>query len=107
MRRGSDKVIFGKPASRDRANGDYLSITNGNEADVFIVFATVSPAAGYRGITAFVVERGMAGFTVGKREEKLGIRASSTCELILEDCGVPKTNVLVKWARATRPPSSR
>ena len=75
-------------------NGRKLWITNGNEADLFIVFATVNPEAGYRGITAFLVERGFAGFTVGKKEDKLGIRASSTCELILEDCRVPKSNVL-------------
>ena len=75
-------------------SGRKLWITNGNEADVFIVFATVNPEAGYRGITAFIVERGMPGFTVGKKEDKLGIRASSTCELILEDCRVPKSNVL-------------
>jgi alkylation response protein AidB-like acyl-CoA dehydrogenase len=75
-------------------SGRKLWITNGNEADVFIVFATVNPEAGYRGITAFVVERGMPGFTVGKKEDKLGIRASSTCELILEDCRVPKGNIL-------------
>ena len=65
-----------------------------NEADIFIVFATVNPEAGYRGITAFVVERGFAGFTVGKKEDKLGIRASSTCELMFEDCRVPRANVL-------------
>ena len=65
-----------------------------NEADIFIVFATVNPEAGYRGITAFLVERGTAGFTVGKKEDKLGIRASSTCELLLEDCRVPKSHVL-------------
>ncbi len=75
-------------------NGRKLWITNGNEADLFIVFATVNPEAGYRGITAFLVERGFPGFTVGKKEDKLGIRASSTCELILEDCRVPKSNVL-------------
>ena len=75
-------------------NGRKLWITNGNEADVFIVFATVNPDAGYRGITAFIVERGMPGFTVGKKEDKLGIRASSTCELVLEDCRVPRANVL-------------
>src|SRR5690606_9703093 len=62
-------------------NGRKLWITNGNEADIFIVFATVNPEAGYRGITAFIVERGTPGFTVGKKEDKLGIRASSTCEL--------------------------
>ena len=75
-------------------NGRKLWITNGNEADLFIVFATINPDAGYRGITAFLVERGFPGFTVGKKEDKLGIRASSTCELILEDCRVPKGNVL-------------
>jgi alkylation response protein AidB-like acyl-CoA dehydrogenase len=75
-------------------NGRKLWITNGNEADVFIVFATVNPEAGYRGITAFIVERGFGGFTVGKKEDKLGIRASSTCELLFEDCRVPRTNVL-------------
>jgi alkylation response protein AidB-like acyl-CoA dehydrogenase len=74
--------------------GRKLWITNGNEADVFIVFATVNPDAGYRGITAFLVERGAAGFTVGKKEDKLGIRASSTCELLFEDCVVPKSAVL-------------
>jgi len=75
-------------------NGRKLWITNGNEADVFIIFANVNPDAGYRGITAFIVERGFPGFTVGKKEDKLGIRASSTCELILEDCRVPKDSVL-------------
>jgi alkylation response protein AidB-like acyl-CoA dehydrogenase len=75
-------------------NGRKLWITNANEADVFLVFATVNPEAGYRGITAFIVERGTAGFTVGKKEDKLGIRASSTCELIFEDCQVPLGNVL-------------
>jgi len=75
-------------------NGRKLWITNGNEADLFIVFANINPDAGYRGITAFLVERGFAGFTVGKKEDKLGIRASSTCELLLEDCRVPTGNVL-------------
>jgi alkylation response protein AidB-like acyl-CoA dehydrogenase len=74
--------------------GRKLWITNANEADVFIVFATVDPDAGYRGITAFVVERGFPGFTVGKKEDKLGIRASSTCELVLDDCRVRRANVL-------------
>jgi short/branched chain acyl-CoA dehydrogenase len=74
--------------------GRKLWITSANEADLFIVFATVNPDAGYRGITAFVVERGFAGFTVGKKEDKLGIRASSTCELLLEECRVPRVNVL-------------
>jgi alkylation response protein AidB-like acyl-CoA dehydrogenase len=75
-------------------NGRKLWITNGNEADLFIVFATVNPEAGYRGITAFLVERGAPGFTVGKKEDKLGIRASSTCELLFEDCFVAATEVL-------------
>jgi len=75
-------------------NGRKLWITNGNEADVFLVFATINPEAGYRGVTAFVVERGSPGFTVGRKEDKLGIRASSTCELIIEDCRVPKAQIL-------------
>ena len=75
-------------------NGRKLWITNALEAGLFIVFATVNPDAGYKGITAFLVERGFSGFGVGKKEDKLGIRASSTCELILEDCVVPKENVL-------------
>ena len=75
-------------------NGRKLWITNAREADLFIVFATVNPQAGHRGITAFLVERGTPGFSVGKKEDKLGIRASSTCELILEHCSVPRANVL-------------
>jgi len=95
---GSDAFALTTRAVRDgdefRLTGRKLWITNGNEADVFIVLATVDPAAGYRGITAFIVERGFQGFTVGKKEDKLGIRASSTCELLLEDCRVPVDNVL-------------
>src|SRR6266536_1913925 len=75
-------------------NGQKLWITNGNEAEIFILFANANPEAGYRGITAFVVEKSFGGFSVGKKENKLGIRASSTTELILEDCRVPKENVL-------------
>jgi alkylation response protein AidB-like acyl-CoA dehydrogenase len=75
-------------------NGRKLWITNGNEADLFIVFANVNPEAGYRGITAFLIERGTPGFTIGKKEDKLGIRASSTCELIFEDCTVTADCVL-------------
>ena len=75
-------------------NGRKLWITNGKEAGVFILFATLDPALGYKGITAFIVEKDFPGFTIGKKEDKLGIRASSTCELILEDCRVPKENVL-------------
>ncbi|HEX7287604.1 MAG TPA: acyl-CoA dehydrogenase [Candidatus Angelobacter sp.] len=75
-------------------NGRKLWITNAKESGVFILFATIDPAAGYKGITAFIVEKSFPGFSVGKKEDKLGIRASSTCELILEDCRVPKENVL-------------
>src|SRR5260370_5655659 len=75
-------------------NGRKLWITNGKEAGVFILLGTVDPAAGYKGVTAFIVEKTFPGFSVGKKEDKLGIRASSTCELILEDCRVPKENVL-------------
>src|SRR2546426_4600886 len=75
-------------------NGRKLWITNGIEAEIFVVFANANPEAGYRGITAFIVEKSFAGFSVGKKENKLGIRASSTTELILEDCRVPKENVL-------------
>ncbi len=75
-------------------NGQKLWITNGNEAEIFIVFATIDPDAGYKGITAFIVEKGFEGFTVGKKEDKLGIRASSTTELIFDGCKVPKENVL-------------
>jgi len=82
--KGSDYVL----------NGRKLWITNGKEAGVFILFATVDASAGYKGITAFIIEKDFAGFAVGKKEDKLGIRASSTCELILEDCKVPKANVL-------------
>ena len=75
-------------------NGQKLWITNGIEAEVFVLFANVNPEAGYRGITAFAVEKSFPGFSVGKKENKLGIRASSTVELILEDCRVPRENVL-------------
>jgi len=75
-------------------NGRKLWITNSKEAGLFVLFATLDPSAGYKGITAFLVEKDSPGFTVGKKEDKLGIRASSTCELILEDCRVPRENVL-------------
>ncbi|MGB7202583.1 MAG: acyl-CoA dehydrogenase [Pyrinomonadaceae bacterium] len=74
--------------------GQKLWITNGNEAEIFLVFATIDPEAGYKGITAFIVEKSFEGFSVGKKEDKLGIRASSTTELILDNCKVPKENVL-------------
>ncbi len=75
-------------------NGQKLWITNAKEAGLFIVFATLDASAGYKGITAFLVEKDTPGFSVGKKEDKLGIRASSTCELILDDCRVPQENVL-------------
>jgi alkylation response protein AidB-like acyl-CoA dehydrogenase len=82
--KGSDYVL----------NGRKLWITNAKEAGLFVLFATLDPAAGYKGITAFLIEKDFPGFTVGKKEDKLGIRASSTCELILEECRVPRENVL-------------
>jgi len=95
---GSDAFAL---AMRAEDKGDYWSltgqklwITNAAEAGVFIIFANVNPEAGYKGITAFVVERDFPGFQVGKKEDKTGIRASSTCELMLEDCRVPRENVL-------------
>ena len=75
-------------------NGRKLWITNGKEAGIFVLFANMDPSAGYRGITAFIVEKEFPGFSVGKKEDKLGIRASSTCELLMEDMRVPKGNVL-------------
>lgn len=75
-------------------NGRKLWITNANESSLFLVFANVDVTKGYKGITAFLVERSFPGFSVGKKENKLGIRASSTCELVLEDCEVPEENVI-------------
>lgn len=77
-----------------RLEGKKIFITNAKEANIFVVFANVNPELGYKGITAFIVERGMPGFTVGKKEIKLGIRASSTCELIFDNVKVPKENVV-------------
>jgi len=77
-----------------RLNGRKLWISNAREAGLFIVFATLDPVAGYRGITAFLVEKGTPGFTVGRQEDKLGLRASSTCELLLDNCEVPAENLL-------------
>jgi acyl-CoA dehydrogenase len=97
---GSGSDAFALQTRAEQKGGDYvldgrkLWITNGKEAGLFILFATLDPAAGYKGITAFIIEKGFPGFTIGKKEDKLGIRASSTCELILEDCHVPRENVL-------------
>jgi alkylation response protein AidB-like acyl-CoA dehydrogenase len=97
---GSGSDAFGlatraeKRGDRWVLNGQKLWITNGAEAGVFVVFANADPAAGYRGITAFIIEREFKGFKVGKKEDKLGIRASSTVELLLDNCEVPEENVL-------------
>lgn len=97
---GSGSDAFALQTRAELKGGDYvlngrkLWITNAKEAGLFVLFATVDPAAGYRGITAFLVEKDFPGFSVGKKEDKLGIRASSTCELLLEDCRVPRENVL-------------
>lgn len=97
---GSGSDAFGLAARAEKKgdrwilNGQKLWITNGAEAGIYIVFANINPEAGYKGITAFIVERDFKGFTVGKKEDKLGIRASSTVELILDDCEVPEENVL-------------
>ncbi|HEX5431298.1 MAG TPA: acyl-CoA dehydrogenase family protein, partial [Bryobacteraceae bacterium] len=103
---GSDAFALETRADRSGdgfvLNGRKLWISNAKEAGVFIVFATIDATAGYKGITAFVVERGTAGFTVGRKEDKLGIRASSTCELILEDCAVPAEHVLGEAGKGYR-----
>jgi len=95
---GSDAFSLTTQAREDGEfyvlNGRKLWITNAKEAGLFILFATLNRELGYKGITAFLVERDSPGFAVGKKEDKLGIRASSTCELILEDCRVPKANIL-------------
>jgi butyryl-CoA dehydrogenase/short/branched chain acyl-CoA dehydrogenase len=80
-------------------NGRKLWITNAGEAGLFLLFANANPKAGYRGITAFLIEREFPGFQVGKKEDKLGIRASSTCELILDNCRVPRANVLGEFGQ--------
>jgi butyryl-CoA dehydrogenase/short/branched chain acyl-CoA dehydrogenase len=105
---GSGSDAFALQTRAELKGGDYvlngrkLWITNAKEAGVFILFATIDPAAGYKGITAFIIEKEFPGFTVGKKEDKLGIRASSTCELILEDCRVPKSNVLGEVGKGYR-----
>ncbi len=97
---GSDAFALRTSAREDGddyvLNGSKLWITNGKEAGIFIVMATVDASLGYKGITAFVVEKGAPGFSIGKKEDKLGIRASSTCELHFDECRVPKANILGK-----------
>ncbi|MCB9640513.1 MAG: acyl-CoA dehydrogenase [Myxococcales bacterium] len=85
-----------------KLNGTKMWITNGGEASAYLVFANAKPEAGYKGITAFLVERSFEGFSVGKKEDKLGIRASSTVELIMEDCVVPKENIVGEFGKGYR-----
>jgi alkylation response protein AidB-like acyl-CoA dehydrogenase len=100
---GSDAFAMASRAEdrgdRFLLNGRKMWITNAAEAGLFLLFANARPEDGYRGITAFLVERGFSGFSVGKKEDKLGLRASSTCELILNDCAVPRENVLGEVGR--------
>ena len=100
---GSDAFAMATKAVEDGdsyvLSGQKLWITNGVEAEIFIVFANARPEDGYRGITAFVVEKGFEGFSVGKKENKLGIRASSTTEIILDNCRVPKENLLGEFGK--------
>jgi butyryl-CoA dehydrogenase/short/branched chain acyl-CoA dehydrogenase len=97
---GSGSDAFALETRAEKRGGEYvlngrkLWITNAKEAGLFIVFATVDASAGYRGITAFLVEKGTPGFAIGRKEDKLGIRASSTCELILDECAIPAAQVL-------------
>jgi alkylation response protein AidB-like acyl-CoA dehydrogenase len=105
---GSGSDAFALECRAERQDGGWvlhgqkLWITNGNEADIFVVFATVDPGKGYKGITGFVVERGFPGFMVGKKEDKLGLRASSTTELIFEGCPVPAENVIGEIGKGYR-----
>ncbi len=100
---GSDAFAMATRAREDGdgfvLNGRKLWITNGNEAEIFIVFANANPEAGYKGITAFIVEKGAEGFSIGKKEDKLGIRASSTTEVILEDVRVERENILGEFGK--------
>ncbi len=103
---GSDVASMVTTAKREKdgyvLNGNKVFITNGAEADIIVTFATVDRTQGYRGVTAFIVEKGTSGFSVGKHERKLGIRASSTAELVFEDCFVPEANRLGEEGRGFR-----
>ena len=100
---GSDAFALACRATKTgdgyRLDGTKLWITNAADAEVFIVFATLDPALGYKGITAFLVDRDTPGFSIGKREDKLGIRASSTCEIVFEGCEIPAANLLGEEGR--------
>jgi isovaleryl-CoA dehydrogenase len=103
---GSDVVSMRLRADRRNAhyvlNGGKMWITNGPDADVLVVYAKTDPTAGSRGITAFLVEKGMAGFSTGAKLDKLGMRGSNTCELVFEDCEVPFDNVLGEEGRGVQ-----
>ena len=103
---GSDVVSMKLRAERDGddfvLNGNKMWITNGPDADVLIVYAKTDPAAGARGITAFLIEKGMPGFTTAQKLDKLGMRGSNTCELVFIDCRVPKENVLGEVGHGVR-----
>jgi butyryl-CoA dehydrogenase len=103
---GSDVAAMAMTAKRQNGgyilNGNKLFITNAAEADIVVTFAMVDRSQGYRGVTAFIVERGTSGFSVGKHERKLGIRASSTAELVFEDCFIPEKNRLEEEGRGFR-----
>ena len=103
---GSDAANLSTTARRDGdrylLNGSKIWISLADTADNFLVFATVNPEAGYKGITAFLVERGTPGFSIGKKEDKLGIRASSTCELVFEEAFVPAENVMGEVGKGYR-----
>ena len=105
---GSGSDAFGLATRATKRDGGYVLngrkqwITNAAEAGIFIIFATIDPALGHRGVTAFIVERDTPGFSIGKKEDKLGIRASSTCELILDDCFVPENRILGEVGRGYR-----
>jgi len=103
---GSDVAAMSTTAARDGdeylLSGSKIFISNGAEAETLVVFATLDKSAGHRGVTAFIVEKGMAGFSVGKHERKLGIRASSTVELVFENCRVPQANRLGEEGKGFR-----
>jgi len=105
---GAGSDAFALQTRAEKRGGDYvvtgrkLWITNAKEAGLFIVFGTVDASAGYKGITAFLVEKGAPGFVVGRKEDKLGIRASSTCELALDECAIPAAQVLGEVGKGYR-----
>ncbi len=105
---GSGSDAFALQTRAEKRGGEYvlsgrkLWISNAKEAGLFIVFATVDANAGYKGITTFLVEKDTPGFAIGRKEDKLGIRASSTCELILDECAIPAAQVLGEAGKGYR-----